>query len=88
MTLSPWQATLWLAMGLGATVGGVALGQAGMALVGVGSGVVGAVLGMFTARSPQSRTRASDRRPTVPELPVAVAPPWDPEKTPPPRGPR
>lgn len=74
MTLTPWQATLWLAMGLGAVVTGVQLGQAGMALVGVGSGVVGAVLGMFTARSPQSRTRASDRIPTAAQGTPAVPP--------------
>lgn len=82
MTLSGWQAVAVLTIGAALCVAGVVLGPAGAALIGVGGSIVGGILGMFTTRSPQARTRASDRRPTMPEL---VAPPWDPEKTPPPR---
>lgn len=64
-------------------VAGVVLPH-GDALVALGSSVVGGVLGILQPwRSPNQRTRASDRRPTAAEgvtpAPVLVG---DPDKTP------
>lgn len=88
--LTGWQAIATLLIGGVLAAAGVLL-EHGSPLVPIGSSIVGAVLVLLhTQRNPQARTRAIDRerRPTSPGItppPEALAPPWDPDKTPPPR---
>lgn len=87
-TLNGWQAVACLLIGAACVFGGVLLGQQGTPLVGLGSSIVGACLGILQPwRSPQMRTRAADRTPTAGQG-VPIAPPWETDpnyKTPPPQ---
>jgi hypothetical protein len=64
-SFSGWQAVSALAIGAGLAIAGVWMPN-GAALVGLGGSIIGGVIGSLQPwRSPQQRTRASDRVPTA-----------------------
>jgi hypothetical protein len=67
VTLTGWQAVAILAIGAGLGLAAVFVPSEARALglMALAGSIIGGVLGMFTARSPQSRTRAADRRDTA-----------------------
>lgn len=84
-TLNGWQTVAVLLIGALCVAGGVLLGPGGTPLVGLGSSIVGACLGILQPwRSPQTRTRRSDTLSGTTPPPQLVAPAWDPDRTPPP----
>lgn len=85
MSLSGWQAALFLAIGaVLALAAGWVPRELASGLIAMASTIIGGVMGMFVARSPQSRTRAGDRRATdAGGVPIVTPPP---EVVGPPRG--
>jgi hypothetical protein len=82
VTLTGWQAIAALALGVVLALATlIAPAPLVPGLLGLAGVIIGGVMGMFSARSPQSRTRAGDRRDTAAGG-VPVTPP--PETLPPP----